>query len=224
VSIRIMSSVWTLELHDSQKLVLLALADSANDEGHCWPSMVSLSRKCSKSDRTIQRVIKELEALGHLTRKEVVGKGCNYHIHPRHDVTPETMSPRNDDAKPPTPFRGTPETVSDKPSYNHQEPSIDKPPEDERLTIQDIFEGWNDFAAKHDLPRAEVFSERRKKQAKARLKQHPDLDTWKRALRHISETPFLRGENERGWRANFDFFLQEKSFTKLIEGSYGKAD
>jgi hypothetical protein len=77
-----MSLVWELDLPDSEKLVLLALADCANDEGHCWPGMKTLTDKCSKSDRTIQGCIRTLCAKGHLTRRETPGKGCNYTVHP----------------------------------------------------------------------------------------------------------------------------------------------
>ena len=84
-----MTAVWDIPLPDSEKIVLLALADCANDEGHCWPSMATLARKCSKSDRTVQAAIKSLVDSGHLTRREVPGKGCNYTVHPRSGFTPE---------------------------------------------------------------------------------------------------------------------------------------
>lgn len=77
-----MTAVWALALPDSQKIVLLALADCANDEGHCWPSMATLAKKCSKGERTVQGVIKDLVAGGHLSRIEKPGKGCDYWIHP----------------------------------------------------------------------------------------------------------------------------------------------
>jgi Helix-turn-helix domain len=88
-----MTLVWALDLPDSQKIVLLALADSANDEGHCWPSMRSLCAKTSKSERTVQGVIKDLCEAEHLTRREVPGKGCNYTVHPRKDCTPAEIAP-----------------------------------------------------------------------------------------------------------------------------------
>lgn len=112
-----MSLVWSLDLPDSQKIVLLALADCANDEGHCWPSMASLSKKCSKGERTIQGVVKELVAAGHLTRKEVPGKGCNYYVHPRSrcaPATPADSAPRRTCA--PQGTTQTPAAAADKPS------------------------------------------------------------------------------------------------------------
>jgi hypothetical protein len=109
MSIKLMSAVWAITLPDSEKLVLLALADSANDEGACWPSMSSLMTKCSKSDRTIQAAIKSLVSAGHLSRNERPGKGVLYHVHPGRDFAPEAASP----PKGTTP---TPEEASDKPS------------------------------------------------------------------------------------------------------------
>lgn len=104
-----MTDVWAIDLPDSQKIVLLALADCANDEGHCWPSMATLSKKCSKGERTVQGVIKDLVKAGHLTRKEVLGKGCNYYVHPRRDCAPAEAAPPQGTAQ-------TPAASADKPS------------------------------------------------------------------------------------------------------------
>ncbi|KPH66887.1 hypothetical protein ADT71_03795 [Novosphingobium sp. ST904] len=131
-----MTEVWNLQLPDSQKIVLLALADTANDEGHCWPSMASLARKCSKGQRTVQGVIKTLVAAGHVTRREVAGRGCEYWVHPVKEGTPAKAAPpqnlrraanapRNRRGGPPQSLRDTPAAAADKPSENHQEPSLD---------------------------------------------------------------------------------------------------
>jgi hypothetical protein len=109
MSVSVMATVWKLQLPDSEKIVLLALADCANDEGHCWPGMTSLCRKTSKSDRTVQQAIQALVGRGHLTRREIIGKGCNYTVHPRSDFTPERTSP-------PKGTTLTPEAASGKPS------------------------------------------------------------------------------------------------------------
>ena len=39
-------------------------------------------------------------------------------------------------------------------------------------------------------------------------------------LEKLSNSQFLTGDNDRGWKASFDFLLQEKSFLKLLEGAY----
>lgn len=109
MSIAVMTAVWSLDLPDSQKIVLLALADCANDEGLCWPSMATLTKKCSKGERTIQGVIKQLVEAGHLSRFEVVGKGCKYQVHPRTGCAPAKSAP-------PQGTTQTPAEAADKPS------------------------------------------------------------------------------------------------------------
>lgn len=165
MSVRVMSAVWGLDLPDSDKIVLLALADCANDEGGCWPSMKTLAAKCSKTDRTIQASIKSLVANGHLTRDEVVGKGCFYTVHPvtgrakncdphRRLRTPEAASPRR--GFPPKRITPTPEAASDKPSGTINTPTVaSQPTEARRPTKADKFpppdgvadQAWRDFLA-----------------------------------------------------------------------------
>src|SRR5690348_8154488 len=69
MSIRQMTAVWDRALTDdpSTLLVMLALADWANDEGICWPAVESIAEKCRISERQAQRIIKSLEEVGALT-------------------------------------------------------------------------------------------------------------------------------------------------------------
>lgn len=58
-----MSAVWELELPKEQKLVLLAIADHANDDGYCWPSMSRIAWKCGyEQKRTVSDIIRKLLA------------------------------------------------------------------------------------------------------------------------------------------------------------------
>lgn len=36
----------------------------------------------------------------------------------------------------------------------------------------------------------------------------------------LAESSFLRGDNDKGWQADFDFFLQKASWQKILEGKY----
>lgn len=61
MSIKIMSLVFTMTLPPSEKVVALALADHAHDDGcEARPGVTSLSEKCTLSERQVQRVIKIL--------------------------------------------------------------------------------------------------------------------------------------------------------------------
>jgi len=59
-----MNWAWEQSLPCSPKLILMALADAANDSGDCWPKVKTIARKCSVSERTVQRVIKEFVSDG----------------------------------------------------------------------------------------------------------------------------------------------------------------
>ena len=68
MSIMAMTWAWGLtDLDQSQTLVLLALADAANDEGVCWPSQAEIGRKARLKDRAVRNQIRSLEAAGLLS-------------------------------------------------------------------------------------------------------------------------------------------------------------
>ena len=65
MSILAMTWAWGLMgLDQSQTLVLLALADAANDDGVCWPSQAEIGRKARLKDRAVRNQIRSLEAMG----------------------------------------------------------------------------------------------------------------------------------------------------------------
>ncbi len=55
---------WEQQLVPSLKLVLMALADAADDSGQCWPSVRTIAAKCCISERTVQRVMKDFKSMG----------------------------------------------------------------------------------------------------------------------------------------------------------------
>ena len=95
--------------------------------------------------------------------------------------------------------------------------------DDARFTVQDFVESWNEVAKRHGLPTIAKLTDRRKRAFAVRQREYPEIESWRAAFRCLDSTAFLHGENKNGWRADPDFFLQAKSFTKLVEGSYGKA-
>jgi hypothetical protein len=69
MSIKIMSRVWEEEGLDTlQTLVLLAMADHAQDDGtNCYPSMARIAFKARCSERQARRIVRSLEKAGFLT-------------------------------------------------------------------------------------------------------------------------------------------------------------
>jgi hypothetical protein len=119
MSAKITGEVWELDLSHPQKWVLMAMADHADhDGGNVFPSVGLIAWKCGYSERQVQRIRRELEALGVLVleaapagerrvyridlaaaprkarRSDVPGKRPRQDVTtPRQDVTPDMVSP-----------------------------------------------------------------------------------------------------------------------------------
>lgn len=91
---------------------------------------------------------------------------------------------------------------------------------DEPLRPDHVVEAWNETAAQLGLPKVARLTPQRRKRLRTMIAEHPP-DDFQAALDAVASSPFCRGENDRGWKADFDFFIQPKSFTKLMEGAYG---
>ena len=81
MSIKLMNAVWQSMLPTTDKMVVLALADAANDEGLCWPSLAVLERKTGLSKRGLQEILKRLEKQGIITREHEPGRRVLYQVH-----------------------------------------------------------------------------------------------------------------------------------------------
>lgn len=147
-----MTVAWSTDVPHTEKIVLLALADNANDEGHCYPSVATLVKKCGLSERAVQGAITRLASSGHLTCHERTGRSTIYKVHPRiscapaQDAPPQEMRPAPSAPTPaaaalpppqdvhPTPAAGAPITViepSIEPSRNRhaRKRAASEPPE-----------------------------------------------------------------------------------------------
>lgn len=86
MSIKLIDAVMDLNLGVTEKLVLIVLADNANDAGLCFPTIKQVCARSSCSERTVFRAIDELEKLAHLTIERRPGRGNLYWVHPRQDI------------------------------------------------------------------------------------------------------------------------------------------
>lgn len=75
MSITCMNRVWACPTQSgTKKLLLLALADRADDDGFCWPGVASLAQRTGVSERQVQRMLRKLEADGEIFVKVNVGR------------------------------------------------------------------------------------------------------------------------------------------------------
>jgi len=136
MSIKLMTAVWENDqTKGSERLVLLAFADMANDQGVCWPSYETVAKKANIDRRNVIKHVKSLIDKGLLSKKARFRKNgkemeytSNYYIinTPPPMVVTEPSPPSDGDDT--TPSDGDDTTLvtgaSPKPSLN---PKIDPP-------------------------------------------------------------------------------------------------
>jgi len=111
-------------------------------------------------------------------------------------------------------------TLQETDSEADTEPERKIVPQTPKPDLQIAVDGWNDMASKAGLPKVQRLTDPRKRSLSARLAECGGLEGWQTALTKVRDSPFLIGENKSNWKADFDFLLQQKSFTKLMEGGY----
>lgn len=76
MSIEVMSRVWKDSKREgTELLLLLAIADYADDHGVAHPYKAQLAKKCRISERTVQRLLKKIEDEGELEIRRADGRG-----------------------------------------------------------------------------------------------------------------------------------------------------
>lgn len=109
------------------------------------------------------------------------------------------------------------------PIYTDTEADIEQPngcsSAEPDLTPQMVVEAWNERMVPQGFPAVRRLTGTRLKYLNARIRDN-SIEDFQKAMGALERSRFCRGENRNGWHADFDFFVQERSFTKLTEGSY----
>ncbi len=247
MSIKIMSSVWELALSQAEKLVLLAFADHADDSGRCWPSLVRVAWKSGLGHRQVQRVVRKL-----IEKKLLVavagkfgGRGTT--------VIYEVRAQKGDKLTPFDGYRqkflsrkGGPRDA-ERATSEAEKGDIAMSPESplNRTTLQppekrerksagadvalspsgrstQFMQLWNEGCG--TLPKVREITGSRARKLAARCRERPDFEReFLAAVRKAAQTPFLLGENDRGWRASFDWLIRDDTkVVAVLEGEYEK--
>lgn len=78
---------------------------------------------------------------------------------------------------------------------------------------------WNEACKENSLQRCLKMNPDRQRKCDALMQSYTPDDIQK-ALSLLSKSPFLMGKNDRGWQADFEFFIRPNSIAKILEGKY----
>lgn len=81
-----------------------------------------------------------------------------------------------------------------------------------------FFNLWNENRG--GMPEVKALSTKRKKSCIARLKDNPSQAYWHEVITRMANSNFCCGENNQGWKADFDFLLKPDTHIKVLEGKY----
>ncbi len=124
-------------LGPTERLVMLALADHADDEGKCYPSISRLQDRTGLSERAVQKTVTALRESGHLSVKVGGGRG-NANLYTV-NANPAPQTPYLVHPAPETPFE-----TSVNPAPRAPEPSvtIKEPKESSARDVSAALERW----------------------------------------------------------------------------------
>lgn len=83
----------------------------------------------------------------------------------------------------------------------------------------EAIEAYKKMARETGLPEMRSVSEGRKQSIKKRIADH-GLPVVLEAIERVGRSSFCHGNNDRGWKADFDFICQPSSFLSILEGKY----
>jgi len=228
------------------RLLFMGLWNECDDYGSFEWSPLKLKMRLLPADNAdAAELLSELEAAGTVLRYEIGGKSygavrnfCQYQRPKKPNSTfPQNAKVRdwvNLDAR--STRDGSEEVPNELPTGSElprqmeeeggrmeedKSPNGDssaEPPE-RPLTEDEIVEAWNTRMVPQGFPAVRRLTDTRRRQLKARLRENT-IDEWQQAMSALERSEFCRGNGPNGWRADFDFLLQPKSFTKLLEGAY----
>ena len=90
--------------------------------------------------------------------------------------------------------------------------------ETEKIPYQKIADIYN--AVCTAFPRCTVLSDKRKKAIKARIHSGYSLEDFRRLFEKAQASTFLKGGNDRNWRATFDWLITDSNMAKTLDGNY----
>ena len=247
----------------ARKLVLLKLADNANDDGVCFPSYQYIADKCEMSKRSAISHIDDLIKMGFVTKKARKNKdGSSTNLYLLHLVKGSEKSALggekislgseksalggSENSAPITShsFNLSINRISDdelSANAEHLEvggadkPHTDKKQNSIKVNYSVVAETYNDLVKElnSNLPliaNPSQLSDKRKKAIKKlaqvfikRFEIDNDVESalgeyFKDFLK--SAPNFYFGENNRGWKADFEYILRETTLDKVLEGNW----
>lgn len=230
------------------KLFYSEITALCNERGYCWANNEYFAELYDTTDRTIRRWLNILSIRGYIIveyqykagTKEILKRyiklagsafslceedsvlGEDKNVHTYGQKCPEVGTKMSE---------GEDKNVRDNniiynninnniynTSFSHSGPDEpETPPEKKKTDCEKVVDLYSQICTK--LPKVVKITENRKKAIKKLLETYT-LEQIEQAFKNINDSGFCTGNNDRGWRADFDFCINSQKLTNALEGKY----
>lgn len=88
----------------------------------------------------------------------------------------------------------------------------------EKIPYQAILDAYTSTCK--SLQRCTILSDKRKSAIKARFASGYTLEDFETVFKKAENSKFLKGGNDRDWRASFDWLIKDANMAKVLDGNY----
>jgi hypothetical protein len=214
------------------KILYLALLSFSNEEMKAFPSAATLGKGLGISPETVRRYAAELEEVGLIRRKQETKPGGQF-SYTVYQLFKTSVLARRDGKIPCTekpvtvksatnevPLEGT-ITKGKKREPEAAGAAVLSPNEQKRNdAVDQFFKMWNGIPGFRNCLNLD---NSRKSKLRSRLNEPFFAANWTKAIQRAAKSDFLVGKNDRGWRANVEWFLRPVTVSRILEGEYDNA-
>lgn len=172
-------------------------------------SKVTLGRLCVDSDSTTEKVV----------QKNISVSSCieivNYSRYQVHDTENDTEDRQKTDGR-----RYRNNNDNNENNDNKKEERVEKPVALPPCPHQKIVLIFHENCP--GLPRVIKLTDKRTSRLQScwKDKGRQSMEWWAMYFQRVRGSPFLNGENDRGWKADFEWLTNESNLVKVLEGKY----
>jgi hypothetical protein len=226
------------EVPPNAKLFYSEITALCNERGYCWANNEYFTELYDTTDRTIRRWLSVLSERGYITveyqykagTKEILKRyiklaGSAFSLSEEESDLGEDKNVRTYGQKCPI---GEDKNVRENNiiynnniynnSYSHSgQDEPDNQPKKKKSDCEKVVDLYSQICTK--LPKVVKITENRKKTINKLLETYT-LEQIEQAFKNVNNSEFCTGNNDRGWRADFDFCINSQKITNALEGKY----
>lgn len=210
------AEIWENEELTIMEKVFFAEIDSFNKgDRTCYANNQYFADFFKLSKNRCSEIIKSLEKKNMITISYQYKKGTKQ-IEKRFLKTTKKYFIHSENNETPSEYRLTPSEYRLTPSENTEDINTINNTNN-NIYIEEVVNKYNNIS---ELSNIVKVTDKRKKALNARIKDSSIEDVFK-ALDIVASSDFLKGNNNRNWKCDFDWIMNPNNFIKILEGRYG---